>query len=225
MLMQSLRAHGRAFTLSVLIGISPVSSSHAAILAAFDFDGPGGSFDAHADTLHPAIVAAGFSDLAGTLTDFAGVTGRALAASAFNNGNAITLTLVSDPGQLVVVERVRFALRVSASGPTVWQMRIGDAAPQSGPATTAFTAFDLEFPAASGNGGLAIVLSGLGATATSGTLRLDNVVVEGLVSAVPLPPAFVLAGVPLAALFSARRSRQTADNEHGHSRQPSTSGK
>ena len=223
MLMQSLRAQSCALTLTVLLGSVPLSSSHAAVLAAFDFDGVGGTFDAGADTLHPAIVAAGFTDLAGTLADFAGVTGRALSASAFNNGNAITLTLVSDPGQLIVVERVRFAVRVSASGPNLWQMRVGDGLAQTGPATTAFTAFDVAFPALSGSGSLAIMLSGLGATATSGTLRLDDVIVEGMVSAVPLPPALVLAGVPLVALFSARRAGQR--DGQGHSRQPSTSGK
>jgi len=223
MLMQSLCAHGRALTLTVLFGTLPLSSSHAAVLAAFDFDGADGSFDPGADTLHPAIATAGFTDLTGTLTDFAGVTGRALSASAFNNGNAITLTLVSDPGQLIVVERVRFALRVSASGPSLWQMSVGDAIAQTGPATTAFSAFDLEFPAVSGIGDLDIVLSGVGATATSGTLRLDDVIIEGMVSAVPLPPAFVLAGVPLVALLGARGAGQRGGQ--GHSRQASTSGK
>jgi len=220
MLMQSLRAHGRALTLSALLGALPLSSSHAAVLAAFDFDGADGGFDPGADTLHPAIITAVFTDLAGTLTDFAGVSGRALSASAFNNGNAVTLTLVSDPGQLIVVERVRFALRVSASGPNLWQLGVGDTAPQSGPASTAFTAFDLEFPAVSGSGSLAIVL---GATATSGTLRLDDVIIDGMVSAVPVPPAFVLAGLPLLALLRTRGARQR--DGQGHSRQASTSGK
>lgn len=223
MLKKTRRACLRALTRSVLLGALPLASSQAAVLAAFDFDGADGAFDAMPDAIHADLSSAAFSDHAGTLGDFAGVSGRALSATAFNDGNAIILTLVSTPDRRIEIDRVRFAVRVSASGPSTWQLAVGDTPAASGPATTSFDAFDVELSGFGGNGGLALALSGLGASSSSGTLRLDNVSIEGTVSAVPLPPALLLATVPLALLGGSRRDRQAAG--HGHSRQPSTSGK
>lgn len=223
MLKKTLRAYRRALTHSVLLAALPLAPGHAAVLAAFDFDGPGGTFEATPDAIHAELFSAEFSDLEGTLGDFAGVSGRALSATAFNDGNAIVLNLVSAPDRRIAVDRVRFALRVSASGPKTWQLAVGDDEAASGPTTTSFADFDIELPGLGSNGSLTLALSGLGATSSSGTLRLDDVSIEGTVSAVPLPPPLLLAAVPLALLGAARRGGQGAG--HGHSRQPSTSGK
>ncbi|MEX2479760.1 MAG: hypothetical protein WD928_02765 [Gammaproteobacteria bacterium] len=223
MLKENLRACRRALTRSVLLGALPLAPGHAAVLTAFDFDGPEGAFEATPDAIHAELFSAEFSDLAGTLGDFAGVSGRALSATGFNDGNAIILTLVSAPDRRIEVDRVRFAVRVSASGPNTWQLAVGDEAAASGPATTSFGDFDIELPGLGGNGSLTLALSGLGASSSSGTLRLDDVSIEGTVSAVPLPPALLLAAVPLALLGGTRRDGQAAGQ--GHSRQPSTSGK
>ena len=202
------RARGRAYTLSVLVAALPVAASEAAVLAAFDFDLPGGGFELAPEILHPALTAAAFSDAAGTLTDFAGVSGRALAASAFTSGNTITLSLQVTPGQRVQLAQASFALRVSASGPNAWELHLGETLVGSGAAGTGFAHFDVDLSPFTTTGDFALVWSGSGATSPSGTLRLDDVSVFGTVSAVPVQPALALVLLPLAGLLRHRQPAQ-----------------
>ena len=70
----------------------------------------------------------------------------------------------------------------------------------SGIVTTAFETVDTVIALAPISAGFVIDLAATGATSSAGTLRLDNVVLTGKVSAIPLPPGFYLFATPLVGL-------------------------
>lgn len=171
--------------------------AHAAVLAAFDFDTSDGGFELEPENLHEALLSARVADSAGTLDDFSGVTGRALAARAFPAGNAVGFTFEARPHKRFQARRFGFAARVSATGPTVLEIAFAGHEIGRIETTTGFVFHDIYLPAAAPAAEAELVLFGLGASSNAGTLRLDDVVLHGEVHAVPLPPA---AGLMLAGL-------------------------
>jgi hypothetical protein len=194
-------------SLAVTLSTLPLNNVSAANLATFDFEDVAGNFEVNAETQHAAVASALFSVEFGTLTHFAGNPGRALAANAFNNGNRVTLTLVQVPGQQLTVERVRFDMRVSPSGPQYWRLDLAGAALANGPTTTQFTSFDIAVTAPVAGSPSVIDFVGMAASSQFGTLRLDNISIEGSVSAVALPPSALLLAAPLIVGALRRRSR------------------
>lgn len=182
----------------------PLPGTTAELLR-FDFDGAAG-FTATASVAAPGLTAS-WRDDAGLLGDLAGVSGRSLSASGFTAGNTVHLDIEIAPGLKLVAERLSFALRASASGPTTWQLGAAGTALASGTLATQFRRFDVDLTPLVAGGTLRLDFSGLGATASTGTLRLDEVVLDGHLSAVPLPPPIAGLAVALVLLGRSRRSR------------------
>lgn len=204
----SIARHLPASIAAALLGSTFPATSSGQMLATFDFEDDAGAFESVPQLLHPELTAASFGAALGALTDFAGDPGRAIAASGFASGNRIELDLAAAAGHRITVERMRFDLRVSASGPTQWRLETAGAAPVSGATSTDFTAAVADLPGALPAATVRLALGGLGASSDAGTLRLDNVVVEGAVKTVALPPALALAALPAAGcLLPGRRRR------------------
>lgn len=190
-----------------LICLNLHAAAPAATLLRFEFDQADGSFTA-VPTLLAEGLTASWNDDAGLLTDLAGVSGRALAASGFTAGNALHLAIELAPGLSLVAEQLSVTLRASASGPNSWQLATGGVLQSSGAATAQFRTFDIALALAPANGSMRFDLLGLGATAASGTLRIDNVQLLGQLTAVALPGPLFLVAMPLAGLAAGRWRRR-----------------
>ena len=219
----------RALAFSCVLPLVVPATAPAATLAAFSFDA-GTQFTATPSSLALTVDRALWRDDAGPLGSLAGNPGRALATSGFTHGNALHLTLTAVPGFTLVPEHLLFDVRVSASGPSTWVTAVGATELGRGAATTAFRSFDLALqvgPAAQ----FQLDFRGLNAGASSGTLRLDNVRVDGRTEPVPLPGGWFLLLTPtLGGLLRAGRLRywpgvSALPTEHGHACQASSSGK
>jgi hypothetical protein len=205
-----------------------------ALLLRYDFDDLAGNFELVPEFADPAIATATWSDDFGTLTEFAGNPGRALATNGFTNGNALHLALSLQPGFTIALEGFRFDLRASPSGPTSWQLAVNGGTFASGVVTTAFETVDVALALAGPSPGFLIDIDGAGATSAAGTLRLDNVELTGSVSAVTLPTGFYLFATPLigialnrigARVRCGRGAAPAQGRSKGHSRQASSKGK
>ena len=207
--------------------VQPVTAN-AATLAAFSFDA-GGQFTAAPSALDVAVADAHWQDDLATLTNLTGNPGRAFVASSFNRGNLLHLTLIAAAGLNLVLEHLRFDVRASTNGPTTWAMMFGNQELGHGPTTTNFRSFDLALDIVPGHQ-FVIDIRGLGASANSGTLRLDNLRVDGHSQPVPLPGSLFLIVTPLlGSLLRAWRQRYWPSvpraRVNGHSRQASNNGK
>lgn len=176
----------------------------AATLVVFDFDAPQDDFELQPELLHPALDSAVFSATNGELRDFAGNPGRALAANGFVTGNRVSLLLAAAAGQILKLERVAFDLRVSPSGPQQWRVEIDGQEQAQGPGNGSFVRFQL-VPISDPAARTRIDFVGLVASSDQGTLRLDNVLIEGTPQAVGLPPALALLAVPVVTTLRRRR--------------------
>ena len=198
----------------------------ASTLVDFSFDGPNASFDAAPGTLAPGLSGAVWHDDLGRLSDLAGNPGRALSVSGFTGINKLHLVLEQSGGQRFTLERLHFEIRGSASGPNSWTLSQADTQLASGAITSSFRSFDIPLDVLSEAHELVLDLAGSGATAITGTLRIDNVRLEGTLQPVPLPGSIFLFVTPLLGATLARL-RQRYGQWFGacHSRQPSSSGK
>ena len=217
----------RARFLASLLILAAPAAVPAGTLTAFNFDGPGTSFDAGPGTLAPGLVSAVWRDDAERLGDLAGNPGRALSVSGFTGTNVLHLVLNQSGAQSFALERLRFDLRASASGPTSWSISHAGNTLGGGAVTTSFRSFDVPLGLVSSARELVLDLHGIGATALTGTLRLDNVRLEGELRPVPLPGSIFLFATPLLGLALGRLRARCAHLLTGsdHSRQPSSKGK
>jgi hypothetical protein len=203
------RARPCALTALLLCAIA--APADAAVLAVFDFDTAEGGFTAAPSLLHADLASAAFSTTLAPLSDFAGNPGRALATTGFTLGNRIVLDVIARPGHAVLATRLSFDARVSASGPQRWLVALDEAPPRSGPLTTAFTPVAIDFDAAAAASRIVISFAGEDASSASGTLRLDNLQLEGtlIASPVPLPAGLPALGCGTLAAAVLRRRRKT----------------
>lgn len=220
----------RAFTFTTLFTLAAPAAVHASTLAAFTFDGPGASFSSAPSSLDAALSSALWRDDTNRLSNLAGNPGRALAASGFTGTNALHLVLEQAGGGVFELEHLHFDLRASASGPNAWSLSHAGTLLASGPVTGSFRSFDIALALLMSGPRLVLDLQGSGATAATGTLRLDNVVLEGQLKPVPLPGSLFLFVTPLlGGLLRGLRERFVQGSGScpvsGHSRQPSSSGK
>lgn len=215
-----------AIIASSLCLTSASAAVHASTVAAFSFDDANGVFDASPSLLAGGLAGATWQDDAGRLSDLAGNPGRALAASGFTGTNRLHLVLTqSGVGQLAL-SLLHFDIRGSASGPNAWTLSHGGDTLATGAITASFRGFDVPLSLVSEARELVLDLSGNGATAITGTLRLDNVRLEGELRPVPLPGSLFLIATPLlGALLARLRERCAQALGAGHSRQPSSKGK
>lgn len=196
-------AASAALVSSFLIGLAS-SPASAATLVAFDFDDPGGLFEAQPDHLAEALLDAHIELAGGPLDDVAGNPGRALVVDDFIDGNRIELHANLRPGWRVRVTRIGFDQRASASGPQTWTLSQGTSLLATGATTSAFESVSQVVDFLLTGDTLALAIGGSGASSARGTLRLDNLFVEGEAQPVPLPAAAALVALPLLGLSRAR---------------------
>ena len=208
-------------TLVVATALTVSSPCRAATLLNFDFDGNGG-FTLAPDVLDANIMDASFSVELGTLTDFAGVSGRALGASQFLNGNRIRLRLEFADQTLTILDTLSFALRRSSTGPQSWQTQVNSVTVGNGTVLTSFDSVTLPLNFDVTGDLIEIDISGFGASSNAGTLRLDNLVLSGSTQVIPVPNALWLM---LSAALVGLRSRRQTSSPNRHSRHASTTGK
>lgn len=191
------------------------TTARAALLLDFDFEHADGTF-----TLSPGFRAAGiagasWSDARGLIADFAGQPGRALATSGFTTGNVLLLAVTAVAGLELVAQTLRFDLRVSSSGPSAWRLESDGMLLGESATATVFKRFEVDLGALLPAAALNLVLAGSGATAASGTLRLDNVELHGDLQPVPLPGPLFLLVTPLLGLVLRAGTRRRAEVQPG----------
>ena len=116
----------------------------------------------------------------------------------------------------------------AAKGPNAWSVSQAGTLLGSGAVTSTFRSFDIALDVLSDARELVLDLTGSGATAITGTLRLDNVRLDGELRPVPVPGSFFLFATPLLGAVLARLRQRWAQGRgmaSGHSRQPSSNGK
>ncbi len=218
----------RACLFSTLCTGALPAAVHASTLVAFSFDGANASFDAAPGTLAPGLASALWRDDAGRLSNLAGNPGRALSVSGFTGTNKLHLVIDQSGAQRFALERLHFDIRGSASGPSSWSVSHAGTQLASGAVTGSFRSFDVALNMLSDARELLLDWAGSGATAITGTLRLDNVRLDGELRPVPLPGSLFLFVTPLLGAMLARlrqRGSQCLGWGSAHSRQPSSSGK
>lgn len=216
----------RAGFLSCLCLAPMPAAVHASTLVAFSFDDAAGVFDAAPGTLAAGLASAAWSDDLGRLGDLAGNPGRALSASGFTGSNQLHLVIEQSGARRLALDLLHFDIRGSASGPNGWSLSHAGTTLASGAVTGSFHGFDIPLALVSDARELVLNLAGSGATAITGTLRLDNVRLEGELRPVPLPGSVFLFATPmLGALLARLRERCAQALDAGHSRQPSSKGK
>lgn len=217
----------RALAFTTCLALQTALPAAAATLVSFAFEDAGGGFTTAPTTLAPGLTSATLGDDAGRIGDLAGTPGRALSLSGFTSGNQLHLTLAIADGLRPALDSLAFDVRASASGPTAWELRHAGATLASGDITSSFRAVDLPLALAGNAGPLVLDFIGLGASAATGTLRIDNLRLGGSLSPapVPLPGSMFLFVTPLLGLTLRELRVRHAAGGQDHSRQPSTSGK
>ena len=175
-------------------------------IVTYDFEDSAGAFENAPAILLPGIGALPWSDLRGSLSNFSGNPGRAIAARTFLDGNTLVLTLNVAPGFSADVDGFSFDHLASASGPANWDLKINTTPIASGETSTTFETISGLLNLENITDTITVALSGFGATSNSGTYRLDNFVLSGAITPVPIAPAIVLLGSALA-LMAARVKR------------------
>ena len=171
----------------LLCGALDFQSAIAATVARYDFDDAGGKFANVAEDVAPHLVASPWTVVNGTLTSGTGVTGSALSARSFESQNRLSFFLTPDAGHMLTLDHISFALRVINTGPKLWRVTLNNVDIATGTTHTTFTDELVTLHAVTSTQGFELALFGNKASSSAGVLRLDNVVVDGTLSAVPIP--------------------------------------
>lgn len=179
-------------------------SSQASVLS-FNFEDAAGDFETSADTFDPGIVATEWLTQQGSVLDFTGDPGRALGARTFANGNALQLRLVVADGLALSIDSFAFDHFASSTGPQAWQLRINGDELASGAAPASFASANGDLMLDNLVGEISLAIVGTQASSNGGTYRIDNFVLNGVLTPVPLPPSVALLAIALG--FISRRHR------------------
>jgi hypothetical protein len=196
----------RTTLLAILPLLSPPPSS-AEVLLLFDFDDGLGGFENTPDQALPQLAAGSWTDLDGTLTNFGGNPGRALAARSFDDGNTLEFTFAIAPGFVLDLDGYAFDQRASSQGPANWTLIVDSATVASGETSLDFTLETGQTLVTGLMGAVTVGITGTGGSTNSGTLRIDNFSLSGQITAVPLPSSLLLLG-STGILFGLRARRQ-----------------
>ncbi|MGR9089223.1 MAG: hypothetical protein ACU85U_01435 [Gammaproteobacteria bacterium] len=183
----------RAAVCGICFGVAQTAIA-SSVLTHFDFDTEPGGFTNGPDVVATGLVVPGWYAVTGTVSDFSGVQGRALAARNFSAGNALVLDITIAPGLVVNPSGVAFDHVASASGPTRWTLHIAGTDVIEGTTPPAFERVDGTFALGPISDALRIELRGLGASSNIGTYRIDNFELRGSIRPVPLPATIVFLG-------------------------------
>ncbi len=195
----------RSAVFSAVVFCSNIAPASTTIVS-YDFDDLSGAFENAPETVAPEIDAPAWFDRHGSLTNFTGDPGRALAARTFLEGHTLTLILGIAPGFGASLDSYSFDHMASASGPIIWDLQINAVNVAGGDTSTSFSNVSGDLlPGAVANT-ITVELSASGAASNSGTYRLDNFVLTGTLTPVPIVPGIVLFGSALA-FMPARRMR------------------
>jgi len=193
-----------AVFLTVLLCSQSVAASD--VLIGFDFEDESGVFENIADISASGLDTSGWQVQTGTLLDFGGNPGRALAARNFVDGNVLVLEVGIAPGLEVHLDRVAFDHFGSSSGPSLWGLRINGVDILGGDVPASFEHIDGALSEDLLSGLLRVEIWGSGASSNNGTYRVDNFELAGVATPVPVMPAIFLFGSALGMvpLFRAR---------------------
>ena len=195
-----------AMFLSIFMFV-PTAPVRAESLLLFDFENDAGDFENMPDQVAAHLTVSGWTDLDGTLTNFAGNPGKALAARSFDDGNTLALTIEVEPGFRMNLNSYSFDQRASSQGPMNWSLAVDSATIASGPTSLDFTTVAAESLLAGMGGAVTVTVSGTDGATSSGTFRVDNFSLSGQITAVPLPPSLLLLLGSTSVLLSATRRK------------------
>ena len=167
-------------------------------IVGYDFEDLSGAFENAPEISISTVEPTPWFDLRGSLTDFTGNPGRALAARTFLDGNTMMLVLNVLPGFSAQLDGYSFDHLASASGPMNWELEINTTPIASGATSTSFTNVSGALSLTDITDSITVELFGSAASSNSGTYRLDNFVLSGTVTPVPLAPSILLFGSALA---------------------------
>ena len=194
---------------------SPPAGAVPIVLYTFD---DGGAFYNGPDSVAAHLTATPWSDQDGTLGDYAGNPGRAVAAAGWADGNAFRFALTVAPGYALGLSGFSFDQRASGTGAKNWTLKLGGTLLGSGATSTGFTQRAGTVGLTGLTDQLLFELAGGGGDSTAGTWRIDNFSLDGTLQAqaVPEPSVPALLASVLAAwtLIAALRfpRRRTAQS-------------
>jgi uncharacterized protein len=177
-----------AMVLTLLPATSATADDHAAVIALFDFEGD----TVQPSVAHPAFEVGPVTSARGTIGFVLGNPGRAATTNTWHEDDNYFQFTVDPPPEGVELTAFSFDQNASGTGPTAWAVSVVDdpdgvaaeTEVASGAASTSFgtrtadlTALDERTEA------FAIRIRGLGASASGGTWRIDNVTLTGTTDA------------------------------------------
>lgn len=205
----------------VVLGSKPLLAS---VIVFYDFDQDGEFYNGPAFAA-PEVENASAWSSTGTLEDYAGVEGRAVA---HRGDNTFSFTLELQPGWAVELESLDFWARRSSSGSPAWQASINDVAVTGDDALSAdddgyfYDSLSLLSPDLGPQEGvIAFDIETMGADSALGTFRIDNFSLEGTVSAIPEPRWYAASLGLIAAAFVWLRHRRRKPDSRAELADPS----
>jgi hypothetical protein len=165
----------------------------------------------------PLLAASNFNLSSGTVSFVAGNAPTATTAISGIGWNVADgakwwgFTLTPDAGYALDLSSLQFDDRASATGPINWSVSVNGTAAISGQSshasfsTSPMNTVDLTASAFQGLSSADVRIFGYNASGPTGTWRLDNVRLNGLVKFVPEPHAYEIAAVACLALLGLRK--------------------
>ncbi len=155
------------------------------LLAGYTFD-EAGSFTTNPAATASGVTASGFRTRDGTLTTFGGISGASVADSGWTGTvHYFEFTVLPGADREIEVTGIQFGDRRSSSGPTAWRVTSGAdghaAALASGTTHSSWRTNEAVFAPVVSGAPLTVRIHGSGASAPSGTWRLDDVRLLGSV--------------------------------------------
>jgi len=178
----------KIFPLLALLLMQPVSAS---VVAHFGFEDSSGLFSTAPESALTPLTIGDWSDQDNTLTSFSGVSGRAAAAKDWQDGNAFIFDILVPVGQSLNLTRFDFDEKASTTGATGWRLNIAGQEVANASTSTHFQHHGSGLALTPLSGTVPIRLAGSGASSGSGTWRVDNFSLQGELTSVPLPGAWL----------------------------------